>query len=61
MDKLNQSEAITFQYLTDEPPMPINVVFLGIDLGSSDETVYYKTDGKTFTRITKEEYEILNS
>ena len=54
-------EKITYHYLTDEEPMSVNVVFLGVDLGSNDITAYFRYDGKVFRPITKEEYEKYNS
>lgn len=43
-------------------PAPINIVFLGVDLGSKDmSAAYWRYDGEVFTSITKEEYERLNA
>ena len=55
-----QSDKATYHYLTDEAPRKYDIVFLGIDLGSNDVTVYWKYDGEVFHPITKEEYERLN-
>ena len=63
MDKLNQGEVITYQYLTDEKPTPVHVVFLGIDFGSADGdcTIYYRYDGNKIIVIDKDEYVELTS
>jgi hypothetical protein len=38
---------------------PINVVFLGFDLGSDEHTAYWRYDGKRFEKISTEEYDRL--
>lgn len=50
----------TYVYSTDEEPIKYDgIVFLGIDLGSNDETVYWCFNNDVFKQITKEEYEKL--
>ena len=49
----------TYIYTSDEEPIKYDVVFLGIDLGSHDETAYWCFSDGAFRPITKEEYEKL--
>lgn len=38
-----------------------HIVFYGLDLGSEDETAYWKYDGKRFVKISEEEYRELKN